>query len=63
MFNREHQVSALRALWKYSFVPDVGPFRKKFVPGRWYATAGDAGLIKSLADELAGLKSLKGPVP
>jgi len=25
--------------------------------------AGDAGLVKSLADEFAGLKSLKGPVP
>ncbi len=45
LFNRDHQLSALRALWKYSFVPDVGPFREKFVPGRWYATAGDAGLI------------------
>ncbi len=37
--------SALRALWKYNFVPDVGPFREQFVPGRWYAAAGDAGLI------------------
>ncbi len=45
LFSREHQLSALRALWKYNFVPDVGPFRKKFVPGRWYAVAGDAGLI------------------
>jgi hypothetical protein len=45
LFSRDHQLSALRALWKYNFVPDVGPFREKFVPGRWYATAGDAGLI------------------
>ncbi len=45
LFDRDHQLSALRALWKYNFVPDVGPFREKFVPGRWYATAGDAGLI------------------
>ncbi len=45
LFDREKQLSALRALWKYSFVPDVGPFRERFVPGRWYATAGNAGLI------------------
>jgi len=45
LFDRDKQLSALRALWKYNFVPDVGPFRKQFVPGRWYATAGDAGLI------------------
>jgi len=45
LFDRKKQLSALRALWKYNFVPDVGPFREQFVPGRWYATAGDAGLI------------------
>ncbi len=45
LFDRDKQLSALRALWKYSFVPDVGPFRDQFVPGRWYAVAGDAGLI------------------
>jgi hypothetical protein len=45
LFDRQKQLSALRALWKYNFVPDVGPFRERFVPGRWYATAGDAGLI------------------
>jgi len=45
LFDREKQLSALRALWKYNFVPDVGPFRNHFKRGRWYATAGDAGLI------------------
>jgi uncharacterized protein (DUF608 family) len=45
LFDRDKQLRALRALWKYNFVPDVGPFRKQFVPGRWYAAAGDAGLI------------------
>jgi hypothetical protein len=45
LFDRDKQLSALRALWKYNFVPDVGPFRERFVPGRWYAMAGDAGLI------------------
>ncbi|MHC4181238.1 MAG: GH116 family glycosyl hydrolase, partial [Planctomycetota bacterium] len=45
LFDRKKQLSALRALWRYNFVPDIGPFRKRFVPGRWYAAAGDAGLI------------------
>jgi hypothetical protein len=45
LFDRDKQLSALRALWKYNFVPDVGPFRKKFLQGRWYAMAGDAGLV------------------
>ena len=45
LFDREKQLSALRALWKYNFVPDVGPFRDNFKQGRWYALAGDAGLL------------------
>ncbi|MCP4452002.1 MAG: hypothetical protein GY809_11110 [Planctomycetes bacterium] len=45
LFDRDTQLSALRALWTYSFVPDVGPFRDHFKRGRWYAMAGDAGLI------------------
>ncbi|MBN1911874.1 MAG: hypothetical protein JW818_19185 [Pirellulales bacterium] len=45
LFDRDKQLSALRALWKYNFVPDVGPFRERFTRGRWYAMAGDAGLI------------------
>lgn len=45
LFDHEKQLSALQALWKYNFVPDVGPFREKFRLGRWYAVAGDAGLL------------------
>jgi len=45
LFDREKQLSALRALWTYNIVPDVGPFREHFKRGRWYARAGDAGLI------------------
>lgn len=41
----EKTLSALGALWKYNFAPDVGPFRKKFTAGRPYALAGDAGLV------------------
>ncbi|MBT3749718.1 MAG: hypothetical protein HN936_20740 [Bacteroidetes bacterium] len=45
IFDKEKQVSALRSLWRYNFVPDVGPFRRQFKAGRWYAMAGDAGLL------------------
>lgn len=45
LYNAEHQKSALRALWKYNFVPEYGAFRKEFKKGRHYATAGDAGLL------------------
>jgi len=45
LFDEQKIKSALRALWKYNFVPDVGPFREKFKRGRWYAVAGDAGLL------------------
>jgi len=45
LFDRQKQLTALRSLWKYNFVPDVGPFREELPRGRWYAAAGDAGLI------------------
>ncbi len=37
--------SALQALWRYNFAPDVGPYRATNKPGRWYAMAGEAGLL------------------
>jgi uncharacterized protein (DUF608 family) len=45
LYHASHQKSALRALWKYNFVPDYGPFRKGFSLGRHYASGGDAGLL------------------
>jgi hypothetical protein len=41
--------AALRALYRYNFAPDVGPYRKymesRISGGRWYAVAGEAGLV------------------
>ncbi|MCH7905768.1 MAG: hypothetical protein IH944_14525 [Armatimonadetes bacterium] len=44
----EESKIALSNLYKYSFAPDVGPYRKGMdviKGGRWYAVAGDGGLI------------------
>jgi uncharacterized protein (DUF608 family) len=55
--------SALQALWTYSFTPDIGPYREGMKPvlpsGRWYAMAGEGGLLmctwpKGGADKASG---------
>jgi uncharacterized protein (DUF608 family) len=45
LYEAESIKSSLHALWKYNFVPDVGPFRHEFTRGRFYALPGDAGLV------------------
>ncbi|MEP2775544.1 MAG: GH116 family glycosyl-hydrolase [Luteolibacter sp.] len=42
---KEKVRAALEALWTYNFTPDVGVFRKTMKEGRWYAEAGNAGLV------------------
>ena len=36
---------ALRSLWRYNFSPDVGVYRRVYPVGRWFALAGEAGLL------------------
>ena len=38
-------VTALKSLWRYNFSPDASGYHKKMGPGRWYAMAGEAGLL------------------
>jgi non-lysosomal glucosylceramidase len=45
IFPRTETLSALHSLWRYNFSPDVGPYRAIYKPGRWYALAGEAGLL------------------
>lgn len=52
VLDRGKTLSALKALWKYNFTPDVGPFRKKYTAGRPYALAGEGGLVMTSNPEL-----------
>lgn len=45
LLDKDFTVTALRSLYKYNFTPDVGPWRKAHPEGRWYAMAGDGGLV------------------
>jgi hypothetical protein len=41
----ERVVSALQAVWKYNWAPDVGPQNRAHAPERWFAYPGEAGLF------------------
>jgi uncharacterized protein (DUF608 family) len=45
VLDKEKTLSALRALWKYNFKEDVGPYIEKNTGGRPYALAGEAGMV------------------
>ncbi len=36
---------ALQALWRYNFTPDCGAYREVYKGGRWFALAGEAGML------------------
>ncbi|WP_119080703.1 GH116 family glycosyl hydrolase [Chitinophaga alhagiae] len=45
MLNEEKTKAALKALWKYNFTMDVGPYIKTHTGGRPYALAGEGGMV------------------
>ena len=45
VIDRQKTLSALRALWKYNFVTDVGPYLKNHHGGRPYALPGEGGML------------------
>ena len=45
ILSKEKTMSALQSLWKYNYMPDVGPYIKIHNGGRFYALAGEGGMI------------------
>lgn len=45
VIGKEKTVAALKALWKYNFTMDVGPYIKTHTGGRPYALAGEGGMV------------------
>ncbi|MBI4880926.1 MAG: hypothetical protein HY812_14915 [Planctomycetes bacterium] len=45
VYPRENVLSALNAIWKYNWTPDVGPQNQAHPPERWFARPGEAGLF------------------
>jgi uncharacterized protein (DUF608 family) len=45
IIEKQKTLSALRALWKYNFTTDVGPYLKDHHGGRPYALPGEGGMI------------------
>ena len=45
LYPPEKVKSALQAVWKYNWAPDIGPHNEVHKPFRWFITPGQAGLI------------------
>lgn len=45
IYSPESIRSALQAVWKYNWAPDIGPYNEAFPPFRWFISPGQAGLL------------------
>jgi len=45
VYPQEKVKTALQSIWKYNWTKDVGPQTRKFIPERYYAHAGEPGLL------------------
>lgn len=45
VLDKAKTVAALKALWKYNFASDVGPYIKTHLGGRPYALSGEGGMV------------------
>ncbi len=45
LYPEDHVRTALRAVWKCNWTPDVGPYNEEHAPLRWFITPGQAGLF------------------
>lgn len=45
LYDRDKVRSALQAVWRYNWTPDISPYNKKYPPFRWFISPGQAGLI------------------
>ncbi|SMD09146.1 GH116 family glycosyl-hydrolase [Pedobacter nyackensis] len=45
VLSKDKAIAALKALWKYNFTTDVGPYIKTHVGGRPYALPGEGGMV------------------
>lgn len=45
VLSKDKAIAALKALWKYNFTMDVGPYIKTHTGGRPYALAGEGGMV------------------
>jgi len=45
LYPRDKVLSALKAIWKYDWAPNIGPQNEAHPPQRWFARPGEAGLF------------------
>jgi hypothetical protein len=45
LYPKENVRSALQAVWKYNWAPDISPYNEEHPPFRWFISPGQAGLL------------------